>query len=407
MRIAAIETVQVDEWPHLIWVRVHTDAGPVGLGETSYHTEAVAGYIHQVAAPYLLGRDPGRIDLHHRTLAKSLMALVGYRGSGAEIRAISALDIALWDILGQVAGLPIHGLLGGLSRDDIGVYNTCNAYRPGWKRGPGDPGAGYWRALPAGRPEGPYEDLDGFLNRPEELAASLLAEGIGAMKIYPFNAAAEANAGLHISAAELRAALEPVRRIRAAVGDRIDVMIDFHSLWNLPQAKRIARALEEFEPYWLEDPVKMDNMDVLADYAAATRLTVCGSETLGTRADFREAIERRAVGIAMFDVAWVGGISEARKIAAMAETHHLPVAPHDATGPVTLIAGNHVVMNAPNGLVQEIVRSYYASWYRDIVTELPPLAGGRMRPLTGPGLGTRLQDGLLKRRDARIRRISV
>jgi galactonate dehydratase len=407
MRITAIETVQVEEWPHLIWVRVHTDAGPVGLGETSYHTEAVAGYIHQVAAPYLIGQDPTRIDLHHRTLTKSLMALVAYRGSGAEIRAISALDIALWDILGQIAGLPIHTLLGGLSRDEIRVYNTCNGYRPGWKRRPGDPGEGYWRLLPAGRPEGPYEDLEGFINRPEELAQHLLAEGIGAMKIYPFNAAAEATGGLHVSAADLRAALEPVRRIRAAVGDRIDVMIDFHSLWNLPQAKRIARALEEFEPYWLEDPVKMDNIDVLADYAAATPLTVCGSETLGTRAEFREVIERRAVGIAMFDAAWVGGISEARKIAAMAETHHLPVAPHDATGPVTLIAGNHVVMNAPNGLVQEIVRSYYATWYRDIVTDLPAIAHGMMRPLSGPGLGTRLQDDLLRRRDTRIRRTAA
>jgi L-alanine-DL-glutamate epimerase-like enolase superfamily enzyme len=407
MRITAVETVQVEEWPHLVWVRVHTDAGPIGLGETSYHTEAVAGYIHEVAAPYLVGKDPTRIDLHHRTLTKSLMALVAYRGSGAEIRAIAALDIALWDILGQVAGLPIHTLLGGLSRDEIRVYNTCNGYRPGWKRRPGDPGDGYWRLLPAGRPEGPYEDLEGFINRPEELAHSLLAEGIGAMKIYPFNAAAEASGGLHVSAADLRLALEPLRRIRAAVGDRIDVMIDFHSLWNLPQARRIARALEEFEPYWLEDPVKMDNIDVLADYAATTRLTVCGSETLGTRAEFREVIERRAVGIAMFDAAWVGGISEARKIAAMAETHHLPVAPHDATGPVTLIAGNHVVMNAPNGLVQEIVRSYYTTWYRDIVTDLPPIENGMMRPLSGPGLGTRLQVDLLRRRDTRIRRTAA
>ena len=87
----------------------------------------------------------------------------------------------------------------------------------------------------------------------------------------------------------------------------------------------------------------------------------------------------------------------------MAETHHLPVAPHDATGPVTLIAGNHVVMNAPNGLVQEIVRSYYTTWYRDIVTDLPAIERGMMRPLTGPGLGTRLQDALLRRPDTRIR----
>ncbi|MBM3522952.1 MAG: mandelate racemase/muconate lactonizing enzyme family protein [Alphaproteobacteria bacterium] len=403
MRITAIDTIQVATWPHLIWVRVHTDAGLVGLGETCFHADAVAGYVHAVAAPYLLGKDPTRIDLHSRTLLKSLMALVAYQGSGAEVRAVSALDIALWDILGQVAGLPIHALLGGLARDEIRVYNTCNGYRPGWKRGPGDPGDGYWRLLPAGRPEGPYEDLEGFINRADELAASLLEEGIDAMKIYPFNAAAEASGGLHIAAADLHVALEPFRRVRARHGDRIDVMVDFHSLWNLPQAKRIARALEPFEPYWLEDPVKMDNIDVLADYAASTRLTVCGSETLGTRAEFREVIERRAVGIVMFDVGWVGGISEARKIAAHAETHHLPVAPHDATGPVALVAGNHVVMNAPNGLIQEIVRSFYSTWYRDIVTALPAIERGRMRPLMAPGLGTQLQPDLLRRKDVRLR----
>ena len=95
MRITAVDTVQVEAWPHLIWVRVHTDEGLIGLGETSYHTEAVAGYIHQVAAPYLVGKDPTRIDLHHRTLTKSLMALVAYRGSAAEIRsASSAIRIA-------------------------------------------------------------------------------------------------------------------------------------------------------------------------------------------------------------------------------------------------------------------------------------------------------------------------
>ena len=391
MRITAIDTIRAAQWPHLAWVRVHTDRGLVGLGETSFHAEAVCGYVHEVAAPYLLGRDARRIDLHHRMLSRSLMALVGYQGSGAEIRAISAIDIALWDLLGQAAGMPIHALLGGACRDEIRVYNTCNGYRPGWKRRPGDPGEGYWRLLPAGRPEGPYEDLEGFINRADELAESLLEEGIGAMKIYPFNAAAEASGGLHLSAADLRAALEPFLRVRARVGDRIEIMVDFHALWNLPQARRIARALEEFEPSWLEDPIRMDNVDALADYAASTRLTVCGSETLGTRAEFRQVIERRAVGVVMFDAAWVGGISEARKIAAMAETHHLPVAPHDATGPVTLVAGNHVVMNAPNGLVQEIVRSFYSTWYRDIVEELPAIERGMMKPLQGPGLGTHLE----------------
>ena len=213
MRITAVDTIQLESLPHLIWVQVHTDEGLVGLGETSKHTDAVAGYIHQVAAPYLVGKDPTRIDLHHWTLTRSMMAQVGYQGSGTEIRSIAALDIALWDLLGQKAGMPIYMLLGGLSRESIAVYNTCNGYRSGWKRGPGDPGEGYWRLLPAGKPEGPYEDLEGFINRADELAESLLAEGIKAMKIYPFNRAAEASGGLHLSAADLKTALEPFRKV--------------------------------------------------------------------------------------------------------------------------------------------------------------------------------------------------
>ena len=118
----------------------------------------------------------------------------------------------------------------------------------------------------------------------------------------------------------------------------MDIMVELHTLWNLPTAKRIFRALEEFEPFWFEDPIKMTSADDLAELAASTRVPICASETLATRCAFRELFERNAVGVAMLDLSWVGGLSEARKIAAMAETYHLPVAPHDCTGPVVYTA---------------------------------------------------------------------
>ncbi len=127
--------------------------------------------------------------------------------------------------------------------------------------------------------EGPYEDLDGFLNRADELAHSLLEQGITGMKIWPFDFAAERWKGLYIAPDELDKALEPYRKIRAAVGDRMDIMCEFHSLWNLPTAKRICRALEEFEPFWFEDPIKMTNFDALADLAASTPVPITASET--------------------------------------------------------------------------------------------------------------------------------
>lgn len=151
----------------------------------------------------------------------------------------------------------------------------------------------------------------------------------------------------------------------------------------------------------------MSNLDALADYARRTDVWVTASETLGTRFVFRELFEKRAVGVCMFDIGWTGGITEAKKIAAMAEAYHLPIAPHDCTGPVLLAAAVHLSQNAPNTLVQEVVRAYYHDWYRDIVTELPPLEAGHIRIPGGPGLGTRLLPDLKRRPDAIVRRTAL
>src|SRR5262249_46872750 len=124
--------------------------------------------------------------------------------------------------------------------------------------------------------------------------------------------------------------------------------------------------------------------------------------TLATRWAFREVLEREAAGIIMLDLSWTGGISEAKKIATMAEAHQLPVAPHDCTGPVVLIASLHLSLNAPNALIQETVRAYYTTWYRDLVTELPRIEKGFAYPMTGPGLGTRLNPDVRKRPDASV-----
>jgi galactonate dehydratase len=261
--------------------------------------------------------------------------------------------------------------------------------------------------LPAGQAAGPYEDLDAFLHRADELAHSLLEQDITGMKIWPFDFAAERWGGHYISPQELDQALEPFRKIRRAVGAKMDIMVELHTLWNLPTAKRIFRALEGFEPFWFEDPIKMTSADDLAELAAATHVPICASETLATRGAFRELLERAAVGVVMLDLSWVGGLSEARKIAAMAETYHLPVAPHDCTGPVVYTASVHLSLNATNALIQESVRAFYTGWYRELVTELPRIEDGYVHPMAGPGLGTRLQPDVVKRADARIRRSSV
>ncbi len=396
MKVSALETLQLAEFPNVLWLRVHTDEGLVGLGETFFGASTVAAYVHETIAPYLLGKDPLQIDRH----ARQLYGYLGFNSTGAEARGNSALDIALWDIFGKATGQPVYQLLGGLSRDRLRIYNTCAGYR--YVRARSVQAVDNW-GLPEDLSAGPYEDLDAFLNRADELARSLLDQGITGMKIWPFDPFAEASDGHYISGPELRTALEPFRKIRRAVGDQMDIMVEFHSLWDLPTAKRITGALEEFDPFWYEDPIKMDNLSALAELAHTTRVPITASETLGTRWSFRELMERRAVGVVMLDISWCGGLIEARKIAAMAEAHQLPVAPHDCTGPVVLMASVHLSMNAINALIQETVRAFYTGWYTELVTQLPRIENGHVYPPEGPGLGTELMPGLEQRPDATVR----
>jgi galactonate dehydratase len=398
MKVTELETILVGEFPNLCYVRVHTDEGVSGLGETFFGAEAVSAWVHETAAVYLLGKDPLRIDAHWQ----ALNPFVGFNAAAVENRGRSAIDIALWDLLGKVCGRPIHQLLGGASRDRIRTYNTCAGYR-------------YVRRLPetAGLPvsnwnvevaaAGPYEDLEWFLTDAGSLAESLLEQGITGMKIWPLDPYAEATGGQSISLEDLRKGIEPFRKVREAVGDRMELMVELHSLWNLPSAIRIARALEEYEPAWFEDPVKMDNLDALARFAGSTRVPTAASETLGTRWSFRELVQRAPIGVVIFDPAWVGGISEGKKVATLAEAWQLPIAPHDCSGPVEFAAAVHLSINAPNALVQESVRAFYTGWYRELVTEVPRVEDGWIYPLTGPGLGTELLPDVPTRPDAVVR----
>jgi L-alanine-DL-glutamate epimerase-like enolase superfamily enzyme len=396
VKVTAIETVRLETYPNLIWVQIHSDQGLIGLGESYFGPGAVEAHIHDFIAPYLLGQDPCTVERH----APRLLGYVGKGGSGAEMRAASAVDIALWDLWGQATGQSICQLLGGPSRDSIRVYNTCA-------------GTQYVRNTSAVKiddfglsaaSDGQYEDLDGFLNRPVELARSLLEMGITAMKIWPFDFAAEASGGQYISEHDLAKAIAPFVEIQDALGGEMEIMAELHALWDLPSAKRIVDALDPLDLLWIEDPVRMDHLGSLAEVAAVTHTPIATGETLGGKAQFRELLELDAVGVAIMDLVWGGGLTEGRKVAAMCEAWHLPFAAHDCTGPVALTASVHLALAAPNLFIQEIVRAFYYGWYGDLVSALPPLWQGRIRLPEGPGLGIQLNPDVLKRPDARIRR---
>jgi L-alanine-DL-glutamate epimerase-like enolase superfamily enzyme len=397
VKVTAIETIRIGAFPNLLWVQVHTDEGLVGTGETFFGVAAAEAHIHAVIAPYLLGQDPRAVERH----AGHLIGYVGFHGSSAEQRGRSAVDIALWDLWGQATGQPLHALLGGAVRDDIRVYNTCAGNRYALDK-PVHDSANF--GLGAAGKRADYEDLDAFLHRADELAHSLLEMGITGMKIWPFDFAAEASQGQTLSPAELDAALEPFRKVRAAVGDKMELMAELHALWNLPAARRVIAALEPFAPLWVEDPVFMDQLESLGSLQAGTRSTIATGETLGGLGQFKELLQRQGCGVAIMDLTWCGGISEARKVVALAQAWHVSVAFHDCTGPVSLAAATHMALHARNCFVQEIVRAYYYGWYGELVTALPPIAAGRIRAPEGAGLGLALDPARLNARDVERKR---
>ena len=396
MKITQLETLRLAEFPKIVWVRLHTDEGLAGLGETSYAAASVETYLHEHVAPRLVGRDPLAIE----AIGRSLQDYLGYRSSGVETRALSAVDIALWDLFGKACSKPLYQMLGGASRPAIRTYNTCAGYR--YARTTRGEVSGNWGL--DGKSEGPYEDLDGFLHRADELAGSLLEQGITAMKIWPFDTFAEASDGWHFSGPDLERALEPFRRVRRAVGNRMDIMVEFHSLWRLLPAQKIARALAEFDTYWHEDPIRMDSLDLLKQYAPHSKAPICASEILAGRWSYKDLLQTGVAGIVMFDLAWCGGITEARKIAALAEAWQLPVAPHDCVGPVVYMASCHFSIWCPNALVQESVRAFYTGWYNELVTSVPQPVKGMIAAPPGPGLGCELLPDVWKRADATVRR---
>jgi L-alanine-DL-glutamate epimerase-like enolase superfamily enzyme len=399
MKITSIETLRVGEFANLLWVRVHTDAGVIGLGETFYGAGAVEAQIHDTLAGRLLGKNPLQIEALNREMVNLPLAQAS---TGVEYRAASAIDIALWDVFGKVCGQPVHQMLGGLCRDKLRLYNTCAGYR--YVRSQNIRPVSNWSL---GEAEGPYEDLDAFMNRPDALAESLLESGITAMKIWPFDPAAQENHGIGISAAQMKRAIVPFEKIRKAVGDRMDIMVEFHSLWDLPTAKKIARALEPYAPYWYEDPIRMNSPQALAEYARSTDVWVCASETLGSRFPYKDMLERDALHVAMVDLCWTGGLTEGRKIAALADTWQRPFAPHDCTGPIGFVAAVHTSFSQPNTLIQESVRAFYRGWYTELVTALPRIENGYAYPMEGPGLGVDLQPGVYQRSDLTLRRTSL
>lgn len=379
MKITRIETIVYSRGVTVhagriswLWVRIHTDTGLVGLGETYPAGETCEAVVRTQLAPVLLGRDARQIE----RLWQDMFLAVSYAGwAGAEIRAISAIDLALWDLLGKYTGQPVYQLLGGKSRETIRTYNTC------------------------------YDHVFDFNTDAGPLAKDLLSQGISAMKIWPFDATALRNGGQFITGPELEKCLAPVRQIRDAVGDSMEIAMEFHGYWNVPSAVKIARALEPYGILWLEEMLPQDNLAAYRTLKEETSIPLIISERLMTRWQFREVLEHGTAQIVNPDICWCGGLSEARKIATMAETYYVPIAPHNCGGPVLHLASLHLAQHVPNLFILESVRRHYLKEYQGLVNFTAPAQDGQLRAPDTPGLGLELDPSIWQRPDAAVRMV--
>jgi L-alanine-DL-glutamate epimerase-like enolase superfamily enzyme len=377
MKIAAIETLQWPEYPRLMIVRVHTDSGLIGLGETVDKIPGARAALHGTVAPLVLGQDALDIEGVWRFVMDNIM----YHGyAGAETRALSALELALWDLMGKEYGAPLYHLLGGKTRERVPTYNTCIGF-------------------------GPVQDYQAWHEDAGALAKSLLADGIRAMKIWPFDPFSEASFGQYISHADIEAGLKPVRAIREAVGREMEIGIECHFRWNRASIERIARALEPYDILFLEDVLPAVFPDEIKAVSQRTSIPIIGSELLMTRWQLRDWLVKGVSPIVMTDPVWNGGIAETRKIANMAEAFGVPIVLHNVAGPICHAACMHLGAHIPNLFYVESVRAFYQTYFPILSDFAPVVCDGHLSVPDGPGLGVTLRDEMVNRPDV-IRQVS-
>lgn len=371
LTITKIETVRFKN-AHWIWVRLHTDAGIKGTGETYPLSPNSADFKdmdwHNVARR-LLGSNPLEIE---QTWERIYRANAFNVSGGTEMRALSAINIAQYDILGQVSNMPLYKLLGGSANKKIRVYNTYTN--------------GSNRAINGWTLE---KDM-------EKIAKFLVGEGIKAIKFCPFDKAASRTNGEYISRIEINESLDWIKRVRDSVGNELEIGCEFHSMWNLPSSIRIAHAVEPYDILFLEDMLLQDNMQSYVSLNAETSIPLVISERLATRFSFREMLESKAGEIAMYDLTWCGGISEGKKISDMANTYYIPTMMHTSGGPILWYASAHLAAAITNLFY---VESVYPEWHdrnKNFFENPLPVVNGHVVPPELPGLGLQFKKGLFE-----------
>ena len=376
MRIVDVQACVIGrQEPHsggCVWtfVRIYTDQDITGTGECNSAGPACSGFATKEAVlamkPWLIGQDPTQIGPLYERLRRS--GRYGGTTSAPIIFAITGIENALYDITAKALEVPVYKLLGGKFRDKIRLYADCHA----------------------GDNESPQAYAEKALEAVAEgySAVKFDVDHSGVGKLDPYNRTAGAKEMTHI--------INLIRAVREAIGYEIDLAIDCHGQFDLPSAITLCKAIEDLRLLWLEEPVPAENVDALAQVRASTSTVICTGENQYTRFQFIELLQKRAVDVIMPDLAKAGGIAEGKCIADIADAYYVPIAPHNVSSPLGMMAACHVMAAVPNFLVLEF-HGREIPWWQDLCEgDKPFIDHGWMALSERPGIGVELNDEVAK-----------
>jgi len=360
MKISKIETIRSPDRAYC-WILLHTDSGHVGLGETYHRADPAEQVVHEFARQILLGSNPENVE----RLWDRMYKLVSFHGlMGAELRAMSGIDTALWDLQGKVLDRPLYRLLGGCTNPSIPIYFS-----------------------------GIYDEVAMEKQAVQDWSKQCVDQGWKACKTARFFGDFYGNTAGYLSMADLATGTRRFEWVRQAVGHNLEVGLDLHCAFDVPSAIRIGQAVRQFAPYFMEEPIQPHNAAALREVRDSAGVPIAAGERIFSRWGFRQILELKAADVLNPDLAWTGGISEVRKIASYAQVHYVPVAPHNY-GPLSCLALTHLMAVIPNTRHLEFTTYHYPTW-NTYLDEPISWSEGHLPLPQRPGLGRELSGAIL------------
>lgn len=359
MKIARVEVFLTGAaWRNFVLIKLTTDSGLTGWGEGTlgWKERAVRELILDFGRRYVVGHNPFDIeDLWFK------LYQIEHNLGPVMLAAMAGIETALWDIAGKACNQPVYNLVGGK------VRNKIKAYANGWYSYGGD------------------------LGKLADQARGVAAKGYQALKFDPFGPG-----GREISRKDLREACERVQAVRKAVGDGMDLLLEFHGRFSPIMALEAIRAMAPFSPSWCEEPVPANNFESMAQVVSASPVRIATGEHVYSRFGFLDLLQRKAAHVVQPDITYSGGFLETKKIAALAEAHYISVAPHNCDGPLKTVIGMHLCANIPNFLILETFEDYDVPWRHTLTPGAPRIKNGFYELPVGPGWGVKVDESVIE-----------